>query len=66
VHFDGRVEVVEYLGDEQIAHLVVGEAAIVAKLPIEDRIAGGTTQSFAVSRDKLHVFDAETEQAVRA
>ncbi|HVA31615.1 MAG TPA: ATP-binding cassette domain-containing protein [Gaiellaceae bacterium] len=66
VRFDGRIEIVEYLGDEQIAHLAVGDTEIVAKLPIENRIAGGTTQTFTVARDKVHVFDAQTQQAVPA
>jgi len=66
VRFDGRIEIVEYLGDEQIAHLAVGDTEIVAKLPIENRIAGGTTKTFTVARDKVHVFDAQTQQAVPA
>ncbi len=64
IHFDGRVEVVEYLGDEQIAHLVVGKTDVVAKLPIEDRLSGGTTETFTVDRDKLYLFDAQTQQVV--
>jgi len=66
LHFDGRVEVVEYLGDEQIAHLMVGETDVVAKLPIEDRLSGGTTETFTVERDKLYLFDAQTQQVVPA
>ncbi len=66
VHFDGRVEVVEYLGDEQIAHVAVDGTEIVAKLPVEHRLAGGTTQTFTVPRAKVHLFDAQTQQAVPA
>jgi multiple sugar transport system ATP-binding protein len=66
LHFDGRVEVVEYLGDEQIAHLLVGETDVVAKLPIEDRLSSGTTETFTVERDKLYLFDAQTQQVVPA
>jgi multiple sugar transport system ATP-binding protein len=64
VQFEGRVEVVEYLGDEQIAHLAVGETSVVAKLPIEERLSGGTVGQFSVARDKVHLFDAQTQQAV--
>jgi ABC-type sugar transport system ATPase subunit len=64
VRFEGRVEVVEYLGDEQIAHLAVGETSVVAKLPIEERLSGGTVGQFSVARDKVHLFDAQTQQAV--
>jgi multiple sugar transport system ATP-binding protein len=66
IHFDGHVEVVEYLGDEQIAHIAVDGAEVVAKLPVEYRLAGGTVQTFTVPREKLHLFDAETQQAVPA
>ena len=66
VHFDGLVEVVEYLGDEQIAHVALDGTEIVAKLPVEHRLAGGTTETFTVARNKLHLFDAETQQAVSA
>jgi multiple sugar transport system ATP-binding protein len=64
VTFEGRVEVVEYLGDEQIAHLAVGETSVVAKVPIEERLSGGTVAQFSVARDQLHLFDAQTHQAV--
>ena len=33
------VEVVEYLGDEQLAHLRLGDHEIVVKLPVEPRLA---------------------------
>jgi ABC-type sugar transport system ATPase subunit len=65
LHFEGTVEVVEYLGDEQIAHIAVGETSVVAKLPIEERLSGGTVGQFSVARDKLHLFDAQTQQVVR-
>jgi multiple sugar transport system ATP-binding protein len=66
IHFDGQIEVVEYLGDEQIAHIAVDGAEVVAKLPVEHRLSGGTAQTFTVPREKLHLFDAETQQAVPA
>ena len=34
-HYDATVEVVQYLGDEQLAYLRLGDAEIVAKLPLE-------------------------------
>src|SRR5207342_3126249 len=38
---DASVEVVEYLGDEQLAHLRLGDHAIVVKLPAEPRLQAG-------------------------
>jgi multiple sugar transport system ATP-binding protein len=66
IRFDGRIEVIEYLGDEQIVHVVVGDTDVVAKLPVEDRLARGAVQTFALERDKLHLFDALTQRAVPA
>jgi multiple sugar transport system ATP-binding protein len=63
--FTGRVEVVEYLGDEQIAHLTVRDTPVVAKLPVEHRLTTGDTLEFSVAREKLRLFDEETQQRVR-
>jgi multiple sugar transport system ATP-binding protein len=57
---DARVEVVEYLGDEQIVHLATGTAEVVAKLPASVQLAAGDERAFAVARDKLYLFDAES------
>ena len=64
VRFAAQVEVVEYLGDEQLAHLRVGDASLLATIPIEQRLAPGEVQTFAVARDRLLHFDTESEQAV--
>ena len=62
VSFQASVEVVEYLGDEQLAHLRVRDTPIVAKLPVTDRLQGGEERTFSVARDHIHLFDAETQQ----
>ena len=62
--FDARVEVVEYLGDEQLVHLVRKDTPLLAKLPVEERVQTGQDIEFAVPRDKLLLFDAETEDRV--
>jgi ABC-type sugar transport system ATPase subunit len=64
IRFDARVEVVEFLGDEQIAHAAVNGTEVVAKLPVEERLVAEGVTTFAVPRDKLYLFDAETEQAL--
>jgi multiple sugar transport system ATP-binding protein len=64
IRFTGQTEVVEYLGDEQLVHLTVEETPLLAKLPVEERIASGSELSLSVPRDKLHLFDAETEQKI--
>jgi len=65
IQFNASVEVVEYLGDEQIAHLLVRDTPIVAKLPVEDKVIAGQNVDFSVAQDKLRFFDAETQERVR-
>src|SRR4051794_30702963 len=62
--YDALVEVVEYLGDEQLAHLRLGEREIVAKLPVEPRLRHGDESTFSVPLDRVLLFDKETELAV--
>jgi multiple sugar transport system ATP-binding protein len=62
--FDARVDVVEYLGDEQLVHLVRKDTPLLAKLPVEQRVETGLDTEFAVPRDKVLLFDAETEERV--
>jgi ABC-type sugar transport system ATPase subunit len=63
VGFVAEVEVVEYLGDEQLAHLRLGETALVAKLPVDQRLHPGASASFAVPREAVSFFVAETGAA---
>jgi multiple sugar transport system ATP-binding protein len=62
--FDARVEVVEYLGDELLVHLVRKETPLLAKLPVEERVDTGSNVEFAVAHDKVLMFDAETGERV--
>ena len=64
ISFTGRVEVTEYLGDEQIVHLTVKDAPIVAKVHIGHRLPPGDQHEFTVAREHVHLFDAETGEAV--
>ena len=64
VSFAAQVEVVEYLGDEQLAHLRVGDTTLLATIPIEQRLGAGEERTFAVARDRLLLFDAESEESV--
>jgi multiple sugar transport system ATP-binding protein len=62
--FDARIEVVEYLGDELLVHLVRNDTPLLAKLPVEERVDTGGTAEFAVAHDKVLLFDAETGERV--
>jgi multiple sugar transport system ATP-binding protein len=61
---DAAVEVVEYLGDEQLGHLKLGDHEIVVKLPVEPRLRAGQNETFSVPLDKVLLFDEETSRAV--
>jgi multiple sugar transport system ATP-binding protein len=61
---DAAIEVVEYLGDEQLAHLRLGDHEIVVKLPVEPRLRAGERETFSVPFDKVLLFDEESKQAV--
>jgi len=65
LRFSATVDVVEYLGDEQIVHMRVKDTPIVAKLPVEERLAARETAEFFVAQDKLRLFDAGTEERIR-
>jgi multiple sugar transport system ATP-binding protein len=65
MRFHARVDVVEFLGDEQIVHLVVSDAPIVAKLPVEEEVAAGEERQFSVPREKVYLFDSESGEAIQ-
>jgi multiple sugar transport system ATP-binding protein len=64
LRFHATVEVVEYLGDEQLVHLRVGDTPLVAKLPEEPRVEPGRRLDFVVPRERIHLFDGETGAAL--
>jgi len=65
IHFDARIQVVEYLGDEQLVHITRKDAELQAKLPVEEELALGQERTFTIPRDKLFLFDRETEERVK-
>jgi multiple sugar transport system ATP-binding protein len=59
------VDVVEYLGDEQLVHLSAGDTTVVAKLGVDDvRPRPGEVLTLSVPRGRFMLFDAETQQRV--
>lgn len=63
--FEAKVDVLEKLGAEDTAYLVAGDKNLIATLDPSTRIEAGFNARFAIDLDKLHVFDFETEQAIR-
>ena len=64
VRFDARVEVIEYLGDEQLVHVTSRDTELQAKLPVDDRLSLGEERTFTASRDKVLLFDPQTQERV--
>jgi ABC-type sugar transport system ATPase subunit len=63
-HYQAHVEVVEYLGNEQLAHLRLRDEAVVAKLPLDAKLEQGRDQTFSVPLDKILLFDSTSEQTL--
>jgi multiple sugar transport system ATP-binding protein len=63
--FDARIEVIEYLGNDKLVHASRDETPLTALIPVEQPVAEGENVTFSVPREKLHLFDAESEEAVR-
>jgi multiple sugar transport system ATP-binding protein len=60
-----RVDVVEYLGNEELIHAQAeDDTEIVALIPSERKVKPGEQVELGVPLDKLHVFDPETEQSL--
>jgi multiple sugar transport system ATP-binding protein len=66
IPFFARVEVVEYLGDEQLVHMTRKDTNLQAKLPVEEKVNVGNEREFSIERDKLLLFDAVTEERVHS
>jgi multiple sugar transport system ATP-binding protein len=64
VRFPARVEVVEYLGDEQIVHMLVKDTSVVAKLPVDQKLSIGDAVEATIPRDKLFLFDGDSGSRV--
>ena len=58
------VDVVEYLGDEQLVHLHAGDILLVARLGTDQRANPGDDVCLALPLAKLYLFDRESEEAV--
>jgi multiple sugar transport system ATP-binding protein len=58
------VDVVEFLGNEELIHAKADETEIVAIVPSARRVKPGDRVSLGVPLDKLHLFDPSTEESL--
>jgi multiple sugar transport system ATP-binding protein len=59
---EGRVTLVSPLGSEQHVNLAVGDAELVFRLDKGLRVAPGDALALRIPRERLHLFDAESEE----
>jgi multiple sugar transport system ATP-binding protein len=61
---DTRVEVVEFLGNEFQLHLSAGGQTFVARVDTRTQTQPGASLRVGFDKSKLHVFDAQTQEAI--
>jgi len=59
-----RVSVTEHIGSALIVYGCCGKIQITASLEPQQKIEPGTMAALAVNVEKLHIFDADTEQTI--
>jgi multiple sugar transport system ATP-binding protein len=64
VRFPAKVEVVEYLGNQELLHADAEGNEIVALVPSDRKVKIGDNVEFAIPQEKLHLFDPETEESL--
>ncbi|MFL5981038.1 MAG: ABC transporter ATP-binding protein [Gaiellaceae bacterium] len=64
VRFPAKVEVVEYLGNQELLHADAEGNEIVALVSSEEKVKVGDNVEFTLANDKLHLFDPETEESL--
>ncbi len=60
-----KVDVLEPLGHEYVAYLGVGKHSLIATIDNETKVKEGQSFDFVVNIDRIHLFDATTELAIR-
>ncbi|HXH61749.1 MAG TPA: hypothetical protein VNI20_10380, partial [Fimbriimonadaceae bacterium] len=63
--FNAQVDVLEKLGAEDTAYLDASGLNLTATLDPATRIEAGQRGKFAVDLERVHIFDSESEQAIR-
>jgi multiple sugar transport system ATP-binding protein len=61
----GKVEVTELMGNEVLAYCTWGDHSFVARVDPRSRYHYGDTVSLDFDMNNMHIFDRESEQAIR-
>jgi multiple sugar transport system ATP-binding protein len=65
VPIDAKVEVVEFLGNELQLELTAGGQNFIARVSTETQVKPGDTLRVGLNLKKMHIFDKQTEVALR-
>ena len=57
--FEGKAEVVEFMGSESYIHMVKDEKPFIVKAPGGTTLTNGVIGRFAYKMDKMHFFDID-------
>ncbi|MDP1713407.1 MAG: sn-glycerol-3-phosphate ABC transporter ATP-binding protein UgpC [Anaerolineales bacterium] len=60
-----KVDVTELMGNETLLYLVSGNNIFVGRVDPRSNLRVGYQTQFIFDMDKIHIFDAETEEAIR-
>ena len=60
-----KVDVTELMGNEIYLYLIAGNNTFVGRVDPRSKMRMGDTAQVAFDMDKFHIFDAETEKAIR-
>jgi multiple sugar transport system ATP-binding protein len=64
VRFPAKVDVVEYLGNQELLHAEVDGNEILALVASDRNVQVGDNVEFTIPSDKLHLFDPETQESL--
>ncbi|MFL7869288.1 MAG: ABC transporter ATP-binding protein, partial [Anaerolineales bacterium] len=64
-NIEAKVDVTELMGNEIFMHMLSGQNSFVARVDPRSNMHVGEKVEIAFDMDSFHVFDAETEEAIR-
>ncbi|MFN3728565.1 MAG: ABC transporter ATP-binding protein [Fimbriimonadaceae bacterium] len=63
--FEAKVDLLEPLGHEYVVYLGTGPHNMLATIDTGTRLKAGENAKFSVNLEQIHLFDGETEEAIR-
>lgn len=63
--FEAKVDVVELTGHENTVYMFTGEHNLIANIDASVPVAEQSMVKFAIDLKEMHIFDGETEEAIR-